>query len=464
MEALEEIQENAIRKENKITEGVIWKQLLLFFFPMLLGMFFQQLYNTMDAIVVGRYVGKIALSAVGGTTGTLTNVFIGFFVGLSSGATVIISQLYGAKKEKEVGKAVHTAFALAVTAGILIMIVGMIGAPYALRAMHTPEDVIPYSLLFLRIYLLGMVPNLIYNMGAGILRAIGDSKRPLYFLIVSCLVNIVLDFVFVLGFHMGVAGVAIATTIAQVCSAILVCAVLIRTREPYHLDIRKIRFHSNILTGILRIGLPAGFQSLMYTVSNVIIQASINRFGTDTMAAWTAYGKMDGAFWMTISAFGVAITTFVGQNYGARKNDRVRKGVRTALGLSLLVTLVLSTLLYLFGIDLFRLFTSDETVIATGLDMLHFLVPTYVTYICIEIFSGALRGMGNSFIPMLLTGMGVCAFRVIWILLAVPVWPQYHTVIISYPLTWATTSVLFFLYYQYYVRKNKIGIGRDQIV
>ena len=444
--------------KNSITEGVIWKQLLIFFFPLLFGTFFQQLYTTVDAIVVGKVVGKEALSAVGGTTGTLINLFVGFFIGISTGATVTISQYYGGKQEKEVSKAVHSAIALAIVGGVIIMLIGIIGAPVALQWMDTPEDIMPYSLIFIRIYFGGMIANLIYNMGAGILRAIGDSKRPLYFLMASCIVNIILDIVFVIWFRWGVAGAAMATVISQFFSAGLVCLVLIRTNECYKLEIRKIRFHMEMLRKIVHIGLPAGFQSLMYSVSNVIIQSSMNGFGTDSIAAWTAYGKIDSIFWMTISSFGISITTFVGQNFGAGKSDRVRKGVKVCFIMAMSVAVSLSIILYLYGSYVYQLFTNDEMVIQKGMEILRFLVPTFFTYVSIEILSGSLRGMGSTFVPMILTSLGICALRVAWVFAAVPVWPDIKTVIFSYPLTWVITSVLFIIYYRYYTKKYKYGI------
>lgn len=440
---------------NQITEGTIWKQLLIFFFPMLLGTFFQQLYNTADAIVVGRFVSKEALSAVGGTTGTLINVFVGFFVGVSTGATVTVSQYYGGKYKEEVSKAVHTAIALAIVSGAVIMLMGLIGAPIALSWMDTPKDIMPYSLTYIRIYFCGMIANLIYNMGAGILRAIGDSRRPLYFLIVSCFINIVLDLLFVICFHWGVMGVAVATVISQIVSAILVCVTLMRTKECYRLDLRLIRFHKEMIKKIIRVGLPAGFQSLMYSSSNVIIQSNVNRFGTNTVAAWTAYGKIDGIFWMTMNAFGISVTTFAGQNFGAGKYERVRKGAAVCLKMAISVAIVLSGILYFGGSYVYILFTKDPVVIKKGVEMLQFLAPTFFTYVFIEIYSGTLRGMGNSFIPMVITSLGVCALRVVWLFVAVPVWPNIKTVIFSYPLTWIVTSCLFIFYYRHYLKKQQ---------
>jgi putative MATE family efflux protein len=441
---------------NGITEGIVWKQLLIFFFPLLFGTFFQQLYNTVDAIVVGRYVGKEALSAVGGTTGTLINLFIGFFVGISSGATVTISQYYGGKNKRKVSDAVHTSIALAIAGGAIIMIIGILGAPYALRWMGVPNEIMTYSLQYIRIYFTGMIANLIYNMGSGILRAIGDSKRPLNFLIVSCIVNIILDLLFVLVFHWDVIGVAIATVASQVVSAILVIFTLMKTEDYYKIDLRKIKLHKGLFLKIINIGLPAGVQSLMYTSSNIIIQSSINSFGTNTIAAWTAYAKIDGILWMVLGSFGISITTFVGQNFGAGKNDRVKSGIRTCLIIAMVTVAGISIILYSCGIYLYKLFTTDPLVVDIGLDMLYFLAPFYCTFVAVEILSGALRGLGNTLLPMIISVIGVCALRVGWILVAVPIWPSIKTVIVSYPITWITTSILFIIYYLYYIKKEGI--------
>ncbi len=442
-------------EKNEITQGVIWKQLLIFFFPMLFGTFFQQLYNTTDAIVVGRFVGKEALSAVGGATGSLINLFVGLFVGVSTGATVTISQYFGADKKEEVSKAVHSAIALAIVSGAVIMLIGLVGAPFALDLMDTPKEILPYALIYIRIYFGGMIANLVYNIGAGILRAIGDSKKPLYFLILSCLINILLDLLFVTVFDWGVMGVAIATVISQICSALLVCITLMRTKECYKLVLRRIRFHKVMLKRIVRIGLPAGLQSLMYTSTNVIIQSTMNSFGTNTIAAWTAYGKIDGIFWMTMSAFGISVTTFAGQNFGAGKYDRVKKGAQVCLRIALSVAIALSAMLYFGGPFIYRLFTKDPLVIGKGAEILRFMAPTFFTYVFIEIFSGTLRGMGNSFIPMIITSLGVCALRIIWLFTVVPIYPEIKTVLFSYPLTWVVTSALFIIYYRYYTRKHK---------
>ena len=453
MESIEKVEKRI--EGNQITEGVIWKQLLKFFFPILFGTFFQQLYNTVDAVIVGRYVGKEALAAVGGTTGTLINLLVGFFVGLSSGATVIISQYYGAKNGEKVKEAVHTAIAFCIMGGIILMILGLIGAPFALKAMGTPEDVMNYAVVYIRIYFIGIIGNLVYNMGSGILRAIGDSKRPLYFLMTSCLVNIVLDIIFVVVLKMNVAGAALATILSQLVSAVLVIIVLVRSEDVYRLIISEIRLHFRMVKRIIQIGFPAGLQSAMYSISNVIIQSSVNALDIDTIAAWTAYSKIDALFWMIIGAFGISITTFVGQNYGAGKVERVHKGIKICLQMTFVTSIVISGILYIFGGYIYRLFTNDIAVLEKGIEILHFLVPFFVTYICIEILSGALRGVSDCWIPMLITCLGVCVLRVLWILFVVPHYMTMRMILVSYPLTWIVTSISFILYYRFFSKLRK---------
>lgn len=444
--------------ENKITEGVIWQQLLLFFFPILFGTFFQQLYNAADAVIVGRFVGKEALSAVGGGTGTVINLLVGFFVGLASGATVVISQYYGAKKSELVNYAVHTAMAFGIVGGFVMMLGGILTAPAILTAMDTPQDVLGPSILYIRIYFVGTIGNLIYNIGSGILRAVGDSRRPLYFLIASCFVNIILDLVLIVAFDMGVVGAAIATICSQAFSAILVILVLVRVDDMHHLELRQIRFDHKMLKRIIRIGFPAGLQSVMYSFSNIIIQTAINSLGTDTVAAWTVYGKLDALFWMTISSFGIAITTFVGQNYGAGKSERVRKGIRSCLAMSFAAAIFISIVLRICGHAIYAFFTSDPEVMRIGIQITWFLVPTFATYVCVEILSGALRGVGDCWIPTLICLSGICLIRILWIMLAVPRKPDIYTIIFSYPLTWCTTSILFIVYYCFF---SKIRIANQ---
>ena len=443
-------------KENAITHGVIWQQLLLYFFPLLFGTFFQQLYNTVDAVIVGRFVSKQALAAVGGSSSIMVNLFVGFFVGVSSGATVIISQYYGANDKRDVDKSVHTSIAMALAGGVIFSVLGFCLAPFFISIMKTPADTVADSIIYLRIYFCGMIPNLVYNVGSGILRAVGDSKRPLYVLIVSCIANIILDILFVLTFHMGVAGVAIATILCQLISAIMIVYIIMRTKDCYHLDVKRIRIDRTMLGKIIYIGLPSGLQSMMYTVSNLLIQTAVNGFDTDTVSAWAAYGKIDCVFWMIIGSLGIAVTTFTGQNFGAGFYKRVRSGLRQCFALSILFTMILSVLLLCFGSAVFSLFTTDANVMRLGTEMLHFFVPCFSTYLGIEMFSGVLRGMGDSIIPMIITLTGVCILRIVWIAVMVPIHHTLTTVMISYPLTWIITSILFLIYYEYYVRKHKI--------
>ena len=433
--------------QNQITEGSILKPLLSFFFPILLGTFFQQLYNTVDAIIVGNFVGTAALGAVGGPTAVVINFLVNLFVGLSSGATVVIAQYYGARQGQELREAVHTGIALALAAGVVINVVGVLLSGPVLRLMGTPEDVMGYALTYLRVYFCGSIASFIYNMGASILRAVGDTRRPLYFLMAACLTNIVLDLLFVVGFHLDVFGAALATILSQVVSAALVAVSLLRPGTVYAVVPREIRFHPDKLRSIVRIGLPAGIQSNMYTISNMVLQSCINSFGTVTVAAWTAFGKVDGFYWMISGAFGVSITTFVSQNFGAQKYDRVKKGVRVCLAVTFAVTAFISLLFCGAAPALLRLFTNDAAVIELGHKVMWFTAPFYATFVCIEIFSGAVRGTGDSLKPMLLTCSGVCVLRVLWVLLVLPHFRVLETVLVSYPISWTVTSILYIIYY-----------------
>ena len=432
---------------NQITEGVIWKQLLIFFFPILFGTFFQQLYNTADAIIVGNFVGKEALASVGGSASTIINLLVGFFVGLSSGATVIISQYYGADNRRRVSDSVHTAIALAIAGGVVIMLIGLVSARFALTAMGTPDDILSLSLTYMKIYYLGTIPSMIYNMGSGILRAVGDSKRPLYFLIASCLVNIVLDLLFVAVLGMGVSGAAIATIASQFFSAILTLIALLRTQDSYRLIVSKIRFHRDLLFDIIKIGLPAGLQSAMYSISNLLIQSSINSFGTDTIAAWTAYGKVDGLFWMIMGALGISVTTFVGQNFGAQKYRRVRRSVRIGLLMGFAIAGLCSAVLLTFAHTLLSWFTTSETVLNIGMRTVQLTIPFYFTYVSVEVLSGAVRGTGDSFWPMIISASGICLLRMLWVFLVVPMFPGFDTIVMIFPISWGATSLIFAAYY-----------------
>lgn len=439
--------------KNQITEGVIWKQLLFFFFPILLGTLFQQLYNTADTLVVGRFVGTKALAAVGGSTGQIVNLVVNFFVGLASGATVIIARYYGARDRQNLNNALHTAIALSIVGGVITAILGIFLTPFLLRMMHTPADVIEGSTTYLRIYFAGIIFVFIYNIGSGILRAVGDSKRPLYFLIVCCFLNIFLDILFVVYLKLGVKGAAFATVISQAVSASLVILSLTKSIDIYRLRPSRIRFYKTLLIAIITIGLPAGLQSVMYGISNIIIQTSLNSLGTETVAAHTAFSKIDAIYWMISGAFSVSIITFIGQNYGARKYDRMKKSIKVCLLMDLVASLLLTTVMLLAGPYLLQLFTSDQEVIQIGMQIIHIIAPSYALFIFIEILSSALRGMGNVVIPMLMTCGGVCVLRILWICMFVQSHLSVTTILMSYPISWGFTAVLFIVYFLFYQKK-----------
>lgn len=440
--------------KKEITTGVIWQQILLFFFPILLGTFFQQLYNTVDAVLVGQFVGKEALSAVSGAPAMIVSLIIGFFTGLSSGATVSISQYYGSNDMKSVSVTTHTSMIFSIIGAIVMMVIGYLGSGWFLELCRVPADIFEESLIYMQIYFLGLPGTFLYNMGAGVLRAIGDSKRPFYFLIVGCVLNIVLDVIFLIPLEMGVAGAAYATILSQAVSALLIILCLVRETGPCKLEFPKLHMERFYLIRMLRIGIPAGIQSVTYALSNLIIQASINDFGTDVIAAWGVYGKMDGIFWMTIGSFGIALTTFVGQNYGAGKYDRVRKGIKDTMVMAIITAIGICSVLFIFAEFLFSLFTKDVNVIQIGARMVHFLMPTYIIYIFIEILSGGLRSMGDTFIPMLINCVGVCGIRIVWTLFICPRYPTIEMLELNFPVSWIVTLLLFIIYY--FMKRKKL--------
>ncbi len=434
-------------KQNTILVGNIPSQLMKLFLPIFFGTLFQQLYNTVDTLIVGNYVGTQALAAVG-ATGAFVALLLGFFVGLCSGSSIIIAQSYGAGDETMVDHQVHTSLALSLVGGALLTVLGMLISRQALVWMNTPADVIDSATLYLRIYFLGMIPQMLYNTGTGILRAVGDTKRPLYFLIIASLVNIVLDYLFVAVIPWGVAGAALATIISQFVSAVCTLWWLKKVTDmPWDLKLSKLKMEPHILRGIFAIGLPAAAQSSLYSVSNIVIQTSINGFGTIVVAAWSVYGKIDLLYWMTLGSMGLAITTFAGQNFGAKRYDRVKKGTNICLAMTFTITILTSIFMYIASQPLFRLFSQDPVVVSQGVQIMHMLVPTYVTYISIEVLSGALRGCGDVKVPTLITVFVVCLLRLAWILFVVPVSHTVQTVAFSYPLTWTLASIMFLIYY-----------------
>ena len=434
-------------QNNQITEGVIWKQLLIFFFPIMVGTLFQQFYTTVDAIVVGRFVGKAALASVGGSVFSITNLVIAVFTGLASGATVIISQYYGAKDKENIHSSLHTAFALALSAGLVVSIAGWILTPTILEAMNTPAEIIMDSIDYLRIYFTGLVATVTYNAGAAIMRAVGDSKRPLRYLVICSFVNIVLDLIFVIIFHMGIQGAALATVIAQVISSILVVYALMKCYPELKLIPKDIRFDKEKLLAELKIGLPASLQYLIFDISNVVVQTAVNNLGTDTAAAWSAYVKLDSVFWAVLGAFGIAVATFTGQNYGAQLKDRVIKSVRVCMTMTLIICGGIQIFLMIFCRPLFYIFTTDLNVIDIGVYIIRELLPYYSFFVVIEILTGALRGLGDVVIPTLITLGGVGFVRLPFTLILAPVYQHINIPIYSYAFSWGITALLLIPYY-----------------
>ena len=431
---------------QNITEGVIWKQLLFFFFPILLGTFFQQMYNTVDAIIVGRFVGTQALAAVG-STAALISLLNGFFIGLSTGATVLLSQFFGANDRKGIHDALHTGVGLALVLGVMITVLGTVFGPKILRLIQTPESCLEDASRYVCIYFSGAVASMLYNMGAGILRAMGDSKRPTVFLMITCFVNIAADLLFVVVLKMGVAGAAIATVCSQVVSAVLVTVVLYQLPDEASFRFRQIRVDWKLLRRILYVGIPAGLQFVTFDLANVLIQSGIHSFGDVAVAAWTAYYKTDSLTWMISGAFGVSITTFVGQNFGAQKYDRIRKGVWTCMGMSVSMIGLMSVLVLTFRHLILGIYTTDPEVILLGAYVMMWVVPFNCVFMPVEVFGGAMRGVGYSVVPTVITCLCVCVFRVVWVFTMVARFHIVEMLVVCYPISWILSATVFFITY-----------------
>lgn len=430
-----------------MTEGVIWKEILLFSIPLLLGNLFQQLYNAVDSVVVGNYIGAQALAAVG-SSAPVINLLVSFFMGLAVGAGVIISRYFGARKKEELHIAVHTSLALTFAAGLVMTLIGVLISPYVLQWVGTPSDVMESSVLYLRIYFLGILSVMVYNMGSGILRAVGDSRNPLYFLIVSSVTNIILDMLFVIVFHMGIAGVGWATLIAQTISAVLTLLLLMRTKEEYQVKLKHIRFHKHMLYEIVRLGLPSGLQNAIVSFSNVIVQSNINAFGSLAMAGCGSYTKIDGFAILPVMSYSMALTTFTGQNMGAKKYDRVKQGAKTGILMSVITIVCISALLLILGPNVLAIFSSDPIVINYGLYMMHVLAPGYIFLAISHAFNGIIRGAGITTVPMIVMVTCWCGLRMAWILTSVPLFHDIGVVFMGWPLTWIASALWLFLYYR----------------
>lgn len=429
-----------------MTQGTIWKQLIYFAFPLLIGNLFQQLYNTVDSVVVGNFVSTEALAAVGSVT-PIINMLVGFFSGLATGAGVVISQFFGAKNGQMLHKAVHTTLLMTVGLGVIFTFIGIFMTPLMLNLMSTPADVFDGAALYLRIYFGGVLGLMLYNMVSGILRAVGDSKRPLYFLILSSLLNVVLDLAFVLIFHWGIAGVAIATIIAQFISAFLLLVVLARSDEDYKLVLRDLKMDTEILKRIVRIGLPAGLQMAVTSFSNVFVQSYINRFGSACMAGWTSYSKIDQFVLLPMQSLSLSATTFVGQNLGAGNLSRAKKGTRVSMAISVAITAVLTVLLIAFSSQLLMLFNQDENVLYYGNIFIRYLAPFYVICCINQIFAGSLRGAGDATGPMIIMLLSFVVFRQIYLFVGSQFFDSIIFVGLGYPAGWLVCSVFMAIHY-----------------
>ena len=429
-----------------LTRGPVMKSMLCFAVPMILGNLLQQCYNVADTLIVGQFLGANALAAVGSAY-TLMTFLTSILLGLSMGSGVAVSISLGRGDAPRMRREIFLSLTMVGATALVLNLAAFLGLDFILAFLQTPAELWELMRTYLWVIFWGIGGTFLYNYYACMLRAVGDSVGPLLFLGGSALLNIVLDLLFVLGFHWDVFGVAIATVLSQVVSAVLIMARLMLTRESYRVELKRIRFDKSILKNVIRIGLPAGMQSVLYSVSNLVVQASINSFGTDAIASWAAIGKIDGFIWMVMSAFGIAITTFVGQNFGAQQYARVKRSIKVCLGMALGTTIALSILLLVFMEPLLRFFTGDETVIAIGQRFFWVMAPSYFTYVFIEILSGAIRGAGESLQPMLITCFGVCGLRILWLTLVVPRFHTMEMVAMNYPVTWVIAAVVFILYY-----------------
>lgn len=439
-------------KKYDLTEGVVWQKVVLFAMPILFGILLQSLYTTVDAIIIGRFAGKEALAAIESVY-TLTKLPVNFFVGLSTGATIIISQYYGRKNLEKVSQACHTAVLFAFVGGFILSLVAIMVAPFFMAILNVPLTIRDQALTYVIIFFSGLAASMTYNIGAGIFRALGNSKTPFYFLIIANIINIGLDLLLVAGFGLGVVGAGLATILSQFICGILIVLALMRSSLPCKIDIRKLRIEGVCLKEFIKLGLPIGAQSTLYPVANMIIQTSINAFGVNSIAAWAVCGKLDFLVWFISDAFCTTISTFVAQNYGANQYDRAKKGVRVGAAIAVLLVALVGAGLYYWHVPLARLLVTDGEVIRIVSEIMIFFAPLYVLYVLGAVMPGAIRGSGESFKPMVITLFGSCAVRVLWIFFIVPFRPTLMMVLSCYPVSWAITSLLYLLFYRSYVPK-----------
>ena len=435
-------------QSHSLTEGSIYKSMLLFTLPILLGNMFQQFYNTFDSWVVGRFLGDTALAAVSSSS-HLIFLLVGFFNGLSMGAGVVIARHYGARDHDSLKDAIHTTVAFGLAAGIVLTVLGIVFTPTILQWMDTPADVLPQSISYFRWYFSGAIFVVLYNIFVGILHAVGDSRHPLYYLMFSTMVNVVLDLLFVGWFRWGVGSAAIATTISQGVSAALCCIHLLRSREVYRLQPSAIRFHRDSLLSILRIGFPSGVQNSMISIANVVVQSCINGFGSAAVAGCGTYSKLEGFAFLPVVCFSQALSTFVGQNLGAKNYGRVRKGVRFGVVVCLILAEGIGVCAYLFAPHLIRFFNDSPEVVDFGVRHMRSICLFYFLMSFSHCMAGVFRGAGRATVPMCTMLVCWCILRISYISLALPVWPQLETVSRAYPITWTLSSIAFLLCYRF---------------
>ena len=433
---------------SDLTTGTVWKKLLRFFIPIAAGTIIQQLYNAVDGLIVGRFVGTSALAAVGGSTAQIINVLVGFFVAMTAGASVVIGQIYGAGRREELDRAIGNAVAAMAVFGIVLMGFGFAASPWMLRLLRTPEETLEGAQLYLRIYFLGVPFVMILNMESSILRALGDSFHPFLYMVAGCVTNIVLDAVFVIVFGWGIAGVAVATVAAQVVNTALLTRRLMKGSPEFRLSLRNLKLKGVYLKNMMRLGIPSGLQSSMYSISNTIIQVAVNSLGTVVVASWAMSGKTDGIYWAVSNAMGAAITSFIAQNQGAGKTERVKQCVRQGLIMDFSVTVVISGLLMLLAIPMLRILTPDEAVVETTYRIMSYFVPYYFTWVLVEVLSAVLRGAGDAVRPVAIIGTGICLFRIIWIVTVFAHFGTLFSLCLSYDVSWVITSTALLIYYK----------------
>ena len=445
-----EVQAN--KYEIDMCNGTIMDKLISFSLPLMLSGILQLLFNAVDIVVVGRFTGSQALAAVGSTT-ALINLFINLFIGVSLGANVLAARYYAAGKQKEMSETVHTAMLFALISGCVMVLAGLFFSRGALELMDTPDDVISQAALYMKIYFMGMPFFMLYNYGAAILRAVGDTKRPLLFLVISGAANAALNLLLVIVFSMGVAGVAVATVISQCISCVMVLSCLIRTESSYQLSLKKLRIRPAYLLQIFQVGIPAGIQSTVITFSNVLLQSSVNSFGSTAMAGYTAANNIFGFLYTSINSVSQACMSFTSQNYGAGKKKRMDLVLRDCLILTVVIGLLMGGGAYLFGPELLHIYTSDEAVIACGMEILLYTTVTYFLCGIMDLIPGALRRMGRSAVPMLLSVIGTVGTRIIWIYLIFPAHRSLAVLFISYPVSWLATIIMQAACF-FFVRRN----------